>query len=59
MRLWKAFKRDFQSDHGDVKWERGVWNHQDGLIEIRQRNGFHASERIIDAMPIYIQYFDI
>lgn len=47
--LWKSFKADFKNEHGNIKWEINKWQQQTGTIQAC-KNGFHASERAIDAM---------
>ena len=47
--LWKSLSDGLQSYHGKKKWEIGKWYKCKGTLEICQ-NGFHASEKIIDAM---------
>jgi len=47
--LWKVFKKGRTSNNGDIKWKLNKWNHHEGDL-ILCHSGFHASERIIDAM---------
>ena len=47
--LWKVFKKDLQSNNGDIKWKVGEWQKYEGKLEMCS-SGFHASEMILDAM---------
>jgi hypothetical protein len=47
--LWKSMQKDMKSQHGKIKWEVGKWQKATGALDICH-NGFHASERVIDAM---------
>ena len=49
IKLYKVFKKGRKSNNGNVKWRKGKWNHHEGKLKLCQ-SGFHASERIIDAM---------
>jgi hypothetical protein len=49
MRLWKVFSKNFKSNNGNINWKIGEWQKHDGRLKICEA-GFHASERIIDAM---------
>jgi len=49
MKLWKVFKAGMKSNNGNIEWPIGKWNKHEGPLKIC-RYGFHASERIIDAM---------
>ena len=46
--LWKSLGEEMISNN-DFKWEVDRWYHQDGKISCCN-NGFHASERMINAM---------
>jgi len=48
-RLWKGYKKGFKSNNGNIKWKIGEWQKHEGELEMCY-SGFHASERIIDAM---------
>ena len=47
--LWKVFKADLKSNNGNIEWEIGEWQKHEGKLELCM-SGFHASERIVDAM---------
>jgi len=47
--LYKALRKGKKSDHGNHKWKIGKWYKVDGNLSMC-RNGFHASENIIDTM---------
>ena len=47
--LWKVFKADLKSNNGDIEWKLNKWQRHKGKLDICS-SGFHASERIIDAM---------
>lgn len=47
--LWKTLKKGLVSDKNNFKWKIGKWYHTEGEIKCCN-NGFHGSERIIDAM---------
>ena len=49
MKLYKTFLTGRKSNHGDIKWRVGSWQHYEGKLRLCE-GGFHASERIIDAM---------
>ena len=49
MKLWKVFRADLKSNNGNIKWKLGKWQRHKGNL-IMCSTGFHASERIIDAM---------
>ena len=60
--LWKTLKDDLASAHGNHKWKIGKWYKVTGMPELCI-NGFHASERILDAMsyvaPAYIAQVEV
>ena len=47
--LYKVFKKDLESNHGNIKWEVGKWQKHKGKLEMCY-SGFHASENVVDAM---------
>ena len=47
--LYKVFKKDLESNHGNIKWEVGKWQKHKGKLEMCT-SGFHASENVIDSM---------
>jgi hypothetical protein len=47
--LWKSMREGFKSYHGEKTWKPGKWYKFRGELKMC-KNGFHASERIIDAM---------
>ena len=47
--LWKSFKKDLKSNNGNIEWKIGKWVCHKGKLEMCE-SGFHASERILDAM---------
>jgi hypothetical protein len=47
--LWKSFKKDLQSNNGNIKWEIKKWVHHEGKLEMCG-SGLHASKKVIDAM---------
>src|SRR3990167_2837974 len=47
--MWKVFKADLKSNNGNIKWEIGEWQKHEGELRLCA-SGFHASERIVDAM---------
>ena len=47
--LWKAMRKGLNSHHGTKRWKIGKWYKVKGELEMCE-NGFHASEKIIDAM---------
>ena len=47
--LWKSMRKGLKSDNGNVDWKVGEWFKHDGKVILCQ-SGFHASERIIDAI---------
>ena len=49
MKLYKVFKKGRKSNNGNLKWRINRWRHHTGRLELCN-SGFHASERIIDAM---------
>jgi len=49
MRLWKVFKKGLKSTNGTINWKLGEWQKHEGELEMC-KSGFHASERIINAM---------
>ena len=49
MILYKVFKKGRKSNNGNTKWRKNKWNHHEGELKLC-KSGFHASERIIDAM---------
>jgi len=48
-RLWKAFESGLKSNYGTVNWKVGEWQEYEDNIKLCE-SGFHASERIVDAM---------
>lgn len=46
--LWKSMCANMKSDHGSVDWQIGKWE-KENLVQACS-TGFHASERILDAM---------
>ncbi len=49
MKLYKVFKKNLKSNHGDIKWKLNKWQTHKGKLEMC-RSGFHCSKKIIDAM---------
>ena len=47
--LWKSMRPGLRSGFGKKKWKIGKWYEIKGELEMCQ-NGFHASEKILDAM---------
>ena len=49
MKLYKTLKKGLKSKHGNVKWKLGEWQKCEGELKMCS-NGFHCSEKILDAM---------
>jgi hypothetical protein len=49
IKLWKSMSEGLRSGYGNMAWEIGKWYKIKGKLEMCQ-NGFHASEKIFDAM---------
>lgn len=47
--MWKVFKAGLKSNNGDIEWKVGEWQKYEGKLGLCA-SGFHASEKIIDAM---------
>ena len=47
--LWKSMLADLKSINGNVAWKIGEWQKLETPLDIC-KNGFHASENVIDAM---------
>jgi hypothetical protein len=47
--LWKSMKAGMKSANGNVDWKLGEWQKLEGTLDICN-NGFHASEKPLDAM---------
>ena len=46
--LWKSMQAGMKSSKGNIKWEVGKWEKCESVSMCN--SGFHASERMIDAM---------